>query len=105
LVEIRHKNGITTRYAHLSRFAKGMRAGTKVTQGQTIGYVGMTGLANGPHLHYELRQNGQPRNPFAVDFGNGDPIGDEEREEFDVRRQQLEQDLYTPPQSFAQAGE
>jgi murein DD-endopeptidase MepM/ murein hydrolase activator NlpD len=105
LVEVRHKNGITTRYAHLSRFAKGMRAGLKVSQGQTIGYVGMTGLANGPHLHYELRQNGQPRNPFAVDFGNGDPIGDDEREEFDVRRQQLEQDLYTPPQSFAQAGE
>lgn len=105
LVELRHKNGITTRYAHMSRFAKGMRAGVKVSQGQTIGYVGMTGLANGPHLHYELRQHGQARNPFAVDFGNGDPIGDDERDEFDVRRQQLEQNLYTPPQSFAQAGE
>jgi len=78
LVEIRHKNGITTRYAHLSGFAKGMRAGNRVSQGQTIGYVGMTGLANGPHLHYEFRDHGQPRNPLAVDYGNGDPIGDDE---------------------------
>jgi murein DD-endopeptidase MepM/ murein hydrolase activator NlpD len=105
LVEIRHKNGITTRYAHLNGFAKGMRAGNRVSQGQTIGYVGMTGLANGPHLHYEFRDHGQPRNPLAVDYGNGDPIGDEERAEFDVRRQRLEQNLYTPPPSFAQAGE
>lgn len=105
LVEIRHMNGITTRYAHLSRFAKGMRAGNRVTQGQTIGYVGMTGLANGPHLHYEFREHGQPRNPLAVDFGNGDPIGEDERAEFDARRQQLEDSLYPASESFAQAGE
>lgn len=105
LVEIRHKNGIITRYAHLNGFAKGVRKGSRVIQGQTIGYVGMTGLANAPHLHYEFREHGRPRNPLAVDFGNGDPISDGERAAFDVRRQQLEQRLYPPEQSFAQGGE
>ncbi len=105
LLEIRHKNGIITRYAHLNGFAKGVRKGSRVTQGQTIGYVGMTGLANAPHLHYEFRERGRPRNPLAVDFGNGDPISDGERAAFDVRRQQLEQRLYLPEQSFAQGGE
>jgi murein DD-endopeptidase MepM/ murein hydrolase activator NlpD len=105
LLEIRHKNGIITRYAHLNGFAKGVRKGSRVIQGQTIGYVGMTGLANAPHLHYEFREHGRPRNPLAVDFGNGDPISDGERAAFDVRRQQLEQRLYPPEQSFAQGGE
>jgi len=105
LVEIRHKNGIITRYAHLNGFAKGVRKGSRVIQGQTIGYVGMTGLANAPHLHYEFREHGRPRNPLAVDFGNGDPISEGERAAFDVRRQQLEQRLYPPEQSFAQGGE
>ena len=49
LIELRHRNGITTRYGHLRGFARGMRAGARVEQGQTIGYVGSTGLASGPH--------------------------------------------------------
>src|SRR5690606_25861737 len=57
MVIVRHANGYTTRYAHLSRFAAGMRAGRKVALKETIGYVGQTGLATGPHLHYELRKN------------------------------------------------
>lgn len=59
VVEIRHSGGYSTRYAHLSRFARGMRAGRHVSQGDVIGYVGATGLATAPHLHYELRRNGR----------------------------------------------
>lgn len=59
LVEIRHMNGYITRYAHLSRFASGVRPGTRVSQKDVIGYIGATGLATAPHLHYELRRNGR----------------------------------------------
>ena len=61
LVEIRHRNGITTRYAHLRNFGAGMRAGKPVGQGDVIGYVGSTGTSTAPHLHYEFRVNGAPR--------------------------------------------
>jgi len=63
VVMIRHFGGYSTRYAHLSRFAPGIRRGAAVKQGQTIGYVGATGLATGPHLHYELRKDGKPIDP------------------------------------------
>jgi murein DD-endopeptidase MepM/ murein hydrolase activator NlpD len=59
MVEIRHFNGYTTRYAHLRGYGPGIRVGTRVTQKQVIGYVGATGLATAPHLHYELRKNGR----------------------------------------------
>lgn len=65
-VEIRHMNGIRTRYAHLSSIAPGVRAGARVDQGQVIGRVGSSGLSTGPHLHYEFLQNGAHRNPMAV---------------------------------------
>lgn len=65
-VILQHKNGISTLYGHLSRFATGLRRGDKVSQGEIIGYVGATGLASGPHLHYEFRVHGQHRNPLKV---------------------------------------
>jgi len=75
LVEIRHPNGWVTRYGHMSAFGPGIRPGTRVKQGQTIGRVGMTGLANGPHLHYEMRNSkGGVLNPLAIDLPPGDPI-------------------------------
>lgn len=76
LVEIRHSNGFVTRYAHLSGFGSGVAAGARVRQGQTIGYVGMTGLATGPHLHYELRRNGRVEDPLDIRTPPGDPIPD-----------------------------
>ena len=61
-----HGRGITTVYGHMSRFGKSMRVGRHVQQGETIGYVGMTGLATGPHLHYEYLVNGAQRNPAKI---------------------------------------
>ena len=66
VVIIDHGKGVTTVYGHLSRFAKSLRTGRSVGQGDTIGYVGMTGLATGPHLHYEYRVNGVQRNPATL---------------------------------------
>jgi murein DD-endopeptidase MepM/ murein hydrolase activator NlpD len=74
LVEIQHSNGYMTRYAHLNGFASGIRAGGRVSQGEVIGYVGMTGQATGPHLHYEMHRNGSPVDPLNVDIPSGDPI-------------------------------
>ncbi len=89
LVEIRHANGYVTRYAHLSRFDSSVRAGGRVRQGQVIGYVGMTGLATGPHLHYEMHRSGRAVDPLNVDIPAGDPIPADAMErwtaEMDVR--------------------
>lgn len=74
LVELRHANGYGTRYAHLSRIAKGIHHGARVSQGQVIGYVGQTGLASGPHLHYEFLVNGTQRNPLKLALPPGPPI-------------------------------
>lgn len=82
-IEIRHPGGYTTRYAHLSRFARGIRSGRSVTQGQVIAYVGATGLATGPHLHYEFRRHGRPLNPARVDLPGGPPVPDAHRDEFE----------------------
>jgi len=74
LVEIRHANGYVTRYAHLNGFRQGLATGNRVRQEEVIGYVGMTGLATGPHVHYELLLNGRVLDPLAVDIPSGDPI-------------------------------
>jgi murein DD-endopeptidase MepM/ murein hydrolase activator NlpD len=74
LIEIAHTHSITTVYGHLSRFAHGTRPGAHVTQGTVIGYVGMTGLATGPHLHYEYRVNGVFKNPQTVALPAAEPI-------------------------------
>ncbi|HUX33066.1 MAG TPA: M23 family metallopeptidase, partial [Gemmatimonadaceae bacterium] len=75
LIEIRHPNGFSSRYGHLRAFAKGIHAGTHVNIGETIGFVGMTGLATGPHLHFEFLVHGVQRNPrVALRNVGGDPI-------------------------------
>ncbi|MDX1675702.1 MAG: M23 family metallopeptidase [Longimicrobiales bacterium] len=82
LAKIYHGNGYETRYAHLSRFAPGIRPGVRVTQGQIIGYSGDTGLATAPHLHYELRQHGQPRDPRRVRLPAAPPVPEDRMERF-----------------------
>jgi murein DD-endopeptidase MepM/ murein hydrolase activator NlpD len=74
VVEIEHSSSVVTVYGHLSRFAHGTRVGAHVTQGVVIAYVGMTGLATGPHLHYEYRVNGVFKNPQTVALPGADPI-------------------------------
>jgi len=89
LVEIRHANGVVTRYGHLQAFAKGLETGMRLAQGDVIGFVGSTGLATGPHLHYEFRVNGVAREPRDADLGNGDPVPLAQRREFDQERFRL----------------
>lgn len=96
LIEIRHKNGIETRYGHLRGFAAGVRSGSIVTQGQVIGFVGSTGLATGPHLHYEFRVNGVARDGRSIDMGGGDPIPSASRPAFQAERDRLETLLSAP---------
>ena len=73
-VIIEHGSRYHTLYAHLSRYARGIRSGRRVRQGQVIGYVGSTGLATGPHLHYEFRVNGVHRNPLTVRLPDAAPL-------------------------------
>lgn len=82
VVELEHARGIVTVYGHLHRFARGLRSGQRVAQGQVIGYVGMTGLASGPHLHYEYRVHGVAKNPQTVKLAEATPISDALRADF-----------------------
>ena len=76
LIRITHANGYETRYAHLSRFARGVRPGTKVQHKQVVAYVGATGLATGAHLHYELHRGGRPINARTARLPEAPPISD-----------------------------
>jgi murein DD-endopeptidase MepM/ murein hydrolase activator NlpD len=82
VVMVRHVSGYTTRYAHLSRFAEGIRPGKRVMMSDVIGYVGSTGLASGPHLHYELRQNGRAVNFAKANLPTAPPLPIEYREAY-----------------------
>jgi murein DD-endopeptidase MepM/ murein hydrolase activator NlpD len=97
MIVVRHSNGITTRYGHLRGFASGVRGGVRVSQGQVIGYVGSTGLATGPHLHYEFRVNGAARDPSRADLGNGEPIAASLKPAFDAERLLLAHLLLAQP--------
>lgn len=81
-VILEHGGGITTLYGHLSRYKKNQRSGTRVRQGDIIGYVGSTGLSSGPHLHYEFRINGVHRNPLTVKLPAAQPIAKKHRDNF-----------------------
>ncbi len=84
---LRHGNKYTTLYAHLNSYNKKIRNGKRVTQGQIIGYVGSSGLASGPHLHYEFRVNGVHRNPLTVKFPGTKPIAKRYRDSFKLSTQ------------------
>jgi len=90
LLEIRHRNGFVTRYGHLRGFASGIHAGSRVGIGQTVAYVGSTGLATGPHLHFEVLVGGVQHDPrTALRDRGGDPIPGSERAEFERTRSQM----------------
>ncbi|MCH8489324.1 MAG: peptidoglycan DD-metalloendopeptidase family protein [Oceanicaulis sp.] len=88
-VRIRHANGYQTAYAHLQGFARGVRAGGRVSQGQVIGYVGCTGSCTGPHLHYEVHPNGRPLNPMRLDLPTGRRLTPGELPHFTAERDRL----------------
>ena len=81
-IELQHGARYSTLYGHLSRFARSLHRGDHVHQGQIIGYVGMTGLATGPHLHYEFRVDGVHRNPLKVQFPDAAPISAKYKQDF-----------------------
>ena len=81
-IVLAHPGGVTTLYGHMSRFKPGMLIGQKVKQGEVIGYVGMTGLASGAHLHYEYRVGGVHRNPATIKFPSAESIPAGLREDF-----------------------
>lgn len=92
-VIIQHGQNYETRYGHLQSYARGIRNGFKVKQGQIIGYVGSSGLATGPHLHYEFHVNGVERNPVKVKFPKTDSISPEEKPRFLAQTHQHLQQL------------
>jgi murein DD-endopeptidase MepM/ murein hydrolase activator NlpD len=90
MLELRHPNGFVTRYGHLRAFANGVRAGARVAIGQTVAFVGTTGLSTGPHLHFEVLVGGVQRDSrVALRSTSGEPIGRDERVAFDQRRETL----------------
>lgn len=93
VIVLRHQQKYTTLYGHLSRFASGISRGARVSQGQTIGYVGSTGLATGPHLHYEFRINEVHQDPLRVVMPEAPPITPELRASFDKVAQPMAQRL------------
>jgi murein DD-endopeptidase MepM/ murein hydrolase activator NlpD len=85
VIELQHNGGFSTLYAHLSSFAPQVRAGARIAQGEVIGYVGQTGWATGPHLHYEFRAGGEQRNPLTVALPGGEPLSPAHRLAFNER--------------------
>jgi murein DD-endopeptidase MepM/ murein hydrolase activator NlpD len=82
VVMVTHQGHFTTVYGHLSRFASALKKGQKLSQGQIVGYVGMTGMTTGPHLHYEFKLNGVQRDPLKVALPDGKPISEAQKTAF-----------------------
>jgi murein DD-endopeptidase MepM/ murein hydrolase activator NlpD len=97
-IVLSHGANISTLYGHMSRFARNIHVGTRVQQGEVIGYVGMTGLATGPHLHYEYLTNGVHRNPQTVQLPGAEPLRAQDLQRFREMAAPLLADLAPPPQ-------
>ena len=93
VIMINHAGRYSTVYGHLSRFAAGLHRGQRVSQGEIIGYVGMTGLATGPHLHYEFRVDGTQRDPLRVALPDGAPISQDQKTAFVESTRELNERL------------
>lgn len=92
-VKIKHPGNLVTGYLHLSGFAKGIGKGTRVSQGQLIGYVGSTGASTGPHLDYRIWRNGTPIDPLKIPQQPAEPIASENREAFEFVRERIMAEL------------
>ena len=96
-IRIRHANGYQTAYAHLNRFARGIRSGSRVTQGQIIGYVGTSGRSTGPHLHYEVHKDGRQVNPRSIKLPTGIKLSGKQLAAFEAHRDKLDQQIANMP--------
>jgi murein DD-endopeptidase MepM/ murein hydrolase activator NlpD len=92
-VKIRHNSVYTTMYLHMSRFGKGIKKGAMVKQGQIIGFVGSTGLATGPHLHFNFLLNGRPVDPLKIEIPPSHPVKKELRDEYDILKKLVMDEL------------
>ncbi len=100
-IDIRHPNGFVTRYGHMRGFADGIRTGSRVSMGQTIGYVGVTGLTTGPHLHFEVLVGGVQRDPLkALKSSSGPPLAADELAAFERIRHGALAELEQPAGSL-----
>ena len=96
-VRIRHANGYQTAYSHMSRFAKGVTPGVRISQGQVIGYVGSTGLSSGPHLHYEILVNNQFVNPLSIEVPRERQLAGRDLTEFHKERMRIDELMRRTP--------
>lgn len=101
-VILKHGKSYTTLYAHMSKFNKSVKQGSQVSQGQVIGYIGKSGSATGPHLHYEFRVNGAHKNPVTVKLPNSSPLPKTEMARFQEETRQLTAQLSTKSNLVAQ---
>ncbi len=92
-LKIRHANNLQTGYLHLSRYAKGIAKGSRVSQGQLIGYVGSTGASTGPHLDYRVWKNGKPIDPLKIPQESAEPISQKNKAEFEYVRDRIMAEL------------
>jgi hypothetical protein len=104
-VRLKHANSYSTAYAHLSRFARGIRPGVRVRQGQVIGYVGSTGASTGPHLHYEVFRNGGQVNPMALKVATGRNLAGSDLELFLAERARIDRLREVRQREAGNAGE
>jgi murein DD-endopeptidase MepM/ murein hydrolase activator NlpD len=102
VIILQHGGNITTLYAHMSRFDRSARNGMRVRQGSVIGYVGQSGLATGPHLHYEYRKNGAHMNPRTVKLPDAAPIDPALKADFETKAAPLLANLDGKPSVLAQ---
>ncbi len=93
LITLRHRSDLQTAYAHLSKFASGIRVGSRVQQGQVIGYVGTSGRSTGPHLHYEVRLNGKAKDPLRVTLPSSRKLDGKDLNEFKQVRGVIDAEL------------
>ena len=102
-VRLKHANGYATAYAHLSRFARGVRPGSKVRQGQVIAYVGTSGRSTGPHLHYEVLVKAAQINPMGVKLPTGRELTGKDLAAFQAKVARIQTALRMEPSQVAQA--
>lgn len=93
MVEIRHSGGLVSRYGHLCGYGPGVKVGKRIRQGATVGYVGATGLATGPHLHFEIRQSNKPVNPLKVIPPRAEPVAKKYKEIFEATKNRYLEEL------------